>query len=240
MSTINIKDILVEFDGENLSKYGLFPLFIWYLNDVIRLPEYFAQISVNRKRNHSGKRRGRKPQYTDTQMCMGLVAVFTLGIPRIYQIDDLLSTETKLANLIGLPQFFEQSTAHRYLNRFGKWHVDQLDRVNTQVLAQHGESMRQDVVLLDVDSQTHTLESRKREGAVVGKNRKKPGKPCLQWNVGFVRGEAVSQRLMAGRNDLYYNLYFLGNTTTKNSVFMGLYRKCKRLKKASNPLIISV
>jgi hypothetical protein len=61
--------------------------------------------------------------------------------------------------------------------------------------------MRQDVVLLDVDSQTHTLESRKREGAVVGKNRKKPGKPCLHWNVGFVRGEAVSQRLMAGNTN---------------------------------------
>ncbi len=83
MSTPNIRDILVEFEGENLSKYGLFPLFIWYLNDVIRLPEYFAQISVNQKRNHSRKRRGRKPQYTDTQMCMGLAAVFTLGIPRI-------------------------------------------------------------------------------------------------------------------------------------------------------------
>jgi len=198
MSTKNIKDILVEFEGENLSKYGLFPLFIWYLNDVIHLPEFFAQISVNRKRNHSRKRRGRKPQYTDMQMCMGLVAVFTLGIPRIYQIGDLLSTETELAHLIGLPEFFDQSTVHRYLNRFGKWHVDQLDRVNTQVLAEHGESMRQDIVLLDVDSQTHTLESRKREGAVVGRNRKKPGKPCLQWNVGFVRGEAVSQRLMAG------------------------------------------
>ncbi len=56
MSTPNIKDILVEFEGENLSKYGLFPLFIWYLNDVIRLPEYFAQISVNR--NMSSRTRG--------------------------------------------------------------------------------------------------------------------------------------------------------------------------------------
>ena len=61
------------------------------------------------------------------------------------------------------------NTLHRYLNRFGKWHVDQLDRVNSHVLAQYGESMRQDVVLLDVDSQTHTLESRKREGAVVAR-----------------------------------------------------------------------
>lgn len=215
MSTLNIKDILVEFEGENLSKYGLFPLFIWYLNDVIRLPEYFAQISVNRKRNHSRKRRGRKPQYTDTQMCMGLVAVFTLGIPRIYQIGDLLSTETKLAHLIDLPQFFDQSTAHRYLNRFGKWHVDQLDRVNTQVLAAYGESMRQDIVLLDIDSQTHTLESRKREGAVVGKNSKKPGKPCLQWNVGFVRGEAVSQRLMAGNTHGIKSLKWIASDVQK-------------------------
>lgn len=180
MCTLDIRDIIVQFDGQDLSKYGLFPLFAWYLNDVIHLPEYFAQISVNRKRNHSRTRRGKKPLYTDQHMCMGLVAISTLGIPRISQIDDLLKTETQIARLIGLSQFFEQSTAHRYLNQFGKWHVSQLDRVNAQVLVEralhyafkaHGESMRQDVVLLDIDSQTHTLESRKREKAVVGYNR---------------------------------------------------------------------
>ena len=52
MCALSIKDIVVQFDGEDLSKYGLFPFFAWYLNDVIHLPEYFAQISVNRKRNH--------------------------------------------------------------------------------------------------------------------------------------------------------------------------------------------
>ena len=56
-------------------------------------------------------------------MCMGLVAICTLGIPRIYQIDALLKTETQVAHLVGLQQFFDQSTAHRYINRFGKWHV---------------------------------------------------------------------------------------------------------------------
>lgn len=198
MCTEYIKDIVVQFDGGDLSKYGLFPCFAWYLNDVIHLPEYFAQVSVNRKRNHNRKKTGRNPLYTDIQMCMGLVAISTLGIPRIYQIDDLLKTETQVAHLVGLPQFFDQSTAHRYLNRFGKWHVHQLDQINAQVLLAHGESPRQDIIILDIDSQTHTLESRKREQAVVGRNRKKPGKPCMQWNVGFVRGEAVSQCLMAG------------------------------------------
>jgi hypothetical protein len=142
MCTPDIRDIVVHFDGQDLSKYGLFPIFAWYLTDVIHLPEYFAQVSVNRKRNHSRRRRGKKPLYTDAQMCMGLVAISTLGIPRISQIDDLLKTETQAAHLIGLPQFFDQSTAHRYLNRFSKWHVSQLDRVNTQVLLAHGESMR--------------------------------------------------------------------------------------------------
>lgn len=198
MCTPFIRDVVVEFDGEDLSKYGLFPLFLWYLNDVIHLPEYFAQVSVNRRRNHNRRRKRAKTEYTDVQMCMGLVAIAVCGIPRLYQGEALLKTESQVAHLCGLQKFFDQSTAHRYLNRFGKWHVSQLDRINTQVLSAEGESMRQDVVILDIDSQTHPLESRKREGAVVGYNRKKPGKPCLQWNVGFVRGEAISQRLMAG------------------------------------------
>ena len=42
MSKPNIKNIFVEVEGENHSKYGLFPLFVWYLNDAIHLPEYFA------------------------------------------------------------------------------------------------------------------------------------------------------------------------------------------------------
>jgi hypothetical protein len=198
MCAQNIKDIVVRFDGEDLSKYGLFPLFSWYITDVIHLPYYFAQVSVNRKRNHKQARKNKKPEYTDVQMCMGLVAIAICGIPRLYQIDDALKTEPQVAHLIGLPQFFDQSTAHSKLYRFSFWHVSQLDRINTQLLSAHGESTRQDVIILDIDSQTHTLESRKREKAVVGYNRKKPGKPCVQWNVGFVRGEAVSQRLMAG------------------------------------------
>ena len=109
-----IRDIVVQYDGEDLSKYGLFPLFAWYLTDVIHLPKYFAQVSVNRKRNHKQARKRKKPKYTDTQMCMGLVAIAVCGIPRIYQINDVLKTEPQVARLVGLPQFFEQSTAHRY------------------------------------------------------------------------------------------------------------------------------
>lgn len=99
MCAQDIKDIVVEFDGEDLSKYGLFPVFTWYLTDVIHLPEYFAQVSVNRKRNHKRTRKGKNPDYTDVQMCMGFVAIAVCGIPRLYQIDDALKTELQVAIL---------------------------------------------------------------------------------------------------------------------------------------------
>ena len=51
MSKLHIEDITITYQGHDLSQYGLFPLFAWYLMDVIKLPEYFAQVTVNKKRD---------------------------------------------------------------------------------------------------------------------------------------------------------------------------------------------
>jgi hypothetical protein len=195
MSKLHIEDIRITYQGCDLSQYGLFPLFAWYLMDVIKLPEYFEQITVNKKRD-----KGKSNTFSDSQMCMGLASLPILGIPRISKVNERLSNETQIAKLLGLPRFFDQSTAHKYLNRFGKWHVSQLDKINHQLLLRFGNSTTQPVVIVDIDSQTHTLESRKREKAVVGYNRKKPGKPCYQWNMAFVCHESVNQRLMPGNS----------------------------------------
>jgi len=121
-----------------------------------------------------------------------------LGISRLGQMTDRLSSETELASLLGLPRFFDLLTGHDDLNRFAKGHVSQLDKVKHQLLLLHGSCSTQPIVVVDVDAQTHTLESRKRDGAVVGYNRKKRGKPCDQWNLAFVCNEAIAQRLAAG------------------------------------------
>ena len=76
--------------------------------------------------------------------------------------------------------------------------IKQLDKVNHQLLLRHGSCASQSIIIVDIDAQTHTLESREREKAVVGFNRKKRGKPCYQWNVAFVCQEAVAQRLSVG------------------------------------------
>lgn len=192
-----------------LSQYGLFPLFAWYLMDVVKLPEYFEQVTVNKKRNPNRTRKPKERTFSDANMCMGLASLPILGIGRIRQINERLSTETELAKLLGLPRWFEQSTAHDYLNRFSKWHVAQLDKINHQLLLRYGACHQQPAVIVDIDAQTHTLESRQRKKAVVGFNRKKPGKPCYQWNVAFVCQEAVSQRLMAGNSHCRDSLLFL-------------------------------
>jgi len=108
MPKLHIEDIRITYQGCDLSQYGLFPLLAWYLMDVIKLPEYFKQVPVNNKRS-----KRKSSTFSDSQMCVGLASLPVLGIPRISKINERLSNETQIAELLGLPRFFDQSTAHR-------------------------------------------------------------------------------------------------------------------------------
>jgi len=198
MSILAIEDIVLEFTGHNKTKYGLFPLFAWYMMEIVDLAGFFKNITVKKKRNRVDPVKRRKPKYNAQQMCIGIITANILGVSRLWNIRDVLGTEKTLANLVGLPEFFDQSTGHLFLNEFQKWHVQQLDETNTRLIRAFGESPGQDVLVVDIDATTHSLESRKREKAVVGMNKIKRGKPCYQWSVAFVRGEVVAQKLMAG------------------------------------------
>ena len=164
------------------------------------LPGHFKDLTAKKKRNRKSPIKRRRSKFDVSQMCMGIITAILLGVERFRRINDVLSTETKIAELVGLPEFFDQSTVHRFLNEFNKWHVKQLENVNDKLIYAFGESPRQDVLVLDIDSTTHSLESRKREKAVVGPNKKNRGKPCYQWSVGFARGEVVSQKLNEGNS----------------------------------------
>jgi len=195
---MHIKDLKIEFEGDALTKYGLFALLAWFLTDIIELPERFKQVTVKSRRNRRNTIKRRKKPFPDDKMCLGIVVIILLGIKRFEKIPRLLHTETKLAELIGLERFFQVATARNFINDFTLWHLRQLDRVNTSILKDFGESALQDFPILDIDKSTHSLESRKREKATPGFNKKNRGKPCYQWSVGFVREEAVAHRLHPG------------------------------------------
>jgi hypothetical protein len=194
----HIENIDIEFSQENLSKYGIFPLLIWFMLDFLRLKEKFRILSVKRKRNNLAPRRKYTPIFSGVDMAIGIVCVVLLGIKRFEKIDAKLHTETKLAQLIGLKRFFDKTYARAFIQEFQLPHLRQLDIVNTALLKEFGDSPRQRVGIVDIDQSTHSVESRKREKAVVGFNRKSPGKPCYQWSVAFVCGELVSQILDRG------------------------------------------
>jgi len=198
MEKLHIRDIFLKFEGDDLSKYGLFPLFAWYLVDYVQLLKRLKPLTVKRKRNNKNPIKRRTPSFTDAQLAIGIICIILLGIRRLRKINRLLKTEIQIANLIGLQRFFDQVTAHRFLNEFQLWHLRQLETVADELARDFGEAFRQDIVVLDIDSTTHSVESRKREKAVVGYNKKNPGKPCYQWSVGFIRGEAVAHKLYAG------------------------------------------
>jgi len=198
MDNLHIRDILIKFEGDDLSKYGLFPLFAWYLVDYVQLLRRLKPLTVKRKRNNKNPVKRRTPQFTEAQMAMGIISIILLGIKRLGKINRLLKTEPQIANLIGLKKFFDQATAHRFLNEFQLWHLRQLEKIGDELARDFGEAFRQDIIVLDIDSTTHSVESRKREKAVVGYNKRNPGKPCYQWSVGFIRGEAAVHKLYPG------------------------------------------
>jgi hypothetical protein len=195
---MQIKDIELRFDTTTLTKYGLFALLAWFLVDVLRLEERFRIVTVKRRRNRVRPIKRRKCPFPDEKMCLSIITTILLGIKRFENVNVLLHNEIELPKLLGLPRFFEATTARNFISQFTLWHLRQLDKANIQLLKDFGESACQDFPVLDIDSTTHSLESRKREGAVPGFNRKNKGKPCYQWSVGFVRGEVVSQNLMFG------------------------------------------
>jgi len=123
MGNLQIRDILLKFKGDDLSKYGLFPLFAWYLVDYVQLLKRLKPLTVKRKRNNKNPIKRRTPKYSEAQLAIGIICIILLGIKRLRKINRLLKTEVQIANLIGLERFFDQVTAHRFLNEFQLWHL---------------------------------------------------------------------------------------------------------------------
>jgi len=197
----HIKDIQLVFDEENLSKYGAFPLLAWFMRvlDCLRLRDKLKIVSAKHKRNNRRKVKRYRCTFSGIDMSIGIITIILVGIKRFEKIDDLLHTETKLAQILGLERFFDKTYARMFLNEFSLFHLKQLDKVNMAILQEFGDSVKQSVTILDIDQTTHSLESRKREKATRGRNKKNKGKPCYQWDVGFVNNEIISQRLADGR-----------------------------------------
>jgi hypothetical protein len=184
-----VPPIRVSFTNERLTRYGFFPAIAKFFIDHLFLKERFKQVTVPKQRNRD---------FAVSDLCLSMVSLPVLGIPYIWQINDCLRDEPAVAGALGLKRIFDQSTLHRFLNRFAGWHVNQLEKIHVQLLQQEGQSLREETIILDIDASTHSLRGTKRQGASPGRNTKAKGKDCYQWSVSFCAGELICQKLDAG------------------------------------------
>ena len=104
----------------------------------------------------------------------------------------------KLACSIGLESGFVSIVqAHRILNAFNGYHVNQLIRYGHSLVSEFGNAPHCSLIVVDIDQSVRQTIAQKREGATTGKNYKH-GQNCLQWSVAFRQGEVIDQQLKEG------------------------------------------
>ena len=197
------RDTLNNLRDKDTSTYGLFPLFAWYLMDYVQIIKRLEVLTVKRKRNNKKPAKKRTPRYSAAQLGTGIICTVPLGINKLRKINKQIKKEDKLANHIGLQRFFDQATAHRFLNEFQLWHLKQLEKVADDLNRDFGEAFHQSFIVLDIDCTTRFIDP---HGNVrtkpIAKDKNERGH-YYQWCVGFVQEEAVAQML------------YVGNTTSK-------------------------
>lgn len=181
--------IRVRFNNERLTRYGFFPAIAKFFIDHLCLKKRFKQVTIPKQRIRD---------FAVEDLCISMISLPVLGIPYIWQINDCLRDEPAVARALGLKRVFDQSTLHRFLNRFSGWHVNQLEKIHVQLLQQEGQSLQEEFIVLDIDASTRSLWGTKRQGASPGRNTKAKGKDCYQWSVSFSSGELICQQLDKG------------------------------------------
>jgi hypothetical protein len=190
----------VRFNNERLTRYGFFPAVAKFFIDYLHLKACFQQVTVPQQRVRD---------FTVPDLCISMISLPVLGIPYIWQINDCLRDEPAVAQALGLKRIFDQSTLHRFLNRFAGWHINQLERIHIDLLRREGAAIQQASIWVDIDASTHSLWGSKREGASPGKNSKVKGNDCYQWSVAFSAGELICQQLDRGHVHCLHRLRLL-------------------------------
>jgi len=77
---MDIKDIRIEFEGDGLTKYGLFALLAWFLKDIIELEKICRIVTIKRKRNRNKEKniKRRKSAFPAQKMCVGITVSILL------------------------------------------------------------------------------------------------------------------------------------------------------------------
>jgi hypothetical protein len=171
------------------TRFGGSAALVTYLNDVLNVRQRFAMVTI---------KKGKNSQFTTIDMLCGLLGMIMLGCDRVFHINDRFGDDELLAKQLGLVRIFDQSTANRFLRRFKKWHVTQLERILLVMIQMHGKFQAIVCKVLDIDASDLTRSTHKSKGAKPGRNKKHKGKDSYLISCGFAGQQVVATDLRSG------------------------------------------
>ena len=169
---------------------GIFPLIATYLQEGLQVRHSLKAVKIGKE----------SQTFSVIDLLLVLLSLPIIGLERISHVGRL-KTEHQAAQSLGVKRWPGQAHLHALLNEFTGWNVNQLGRVNRELLQTYGHHHDLDpteLVVVDIDASTHSSEAQKRAGATPGRNKKAPGRNCYQWSIATCMGQIVVSVLRPG------------------------------------------
>lgn len=201
---LNPLKLRVSFNNRRVTKHGGYV----YLEGFLRwfgLDGLLAQVKLRR----------RERSYRVKDLLRLLLDIILLDVERISNVT-LLTRDTLLAGLRGLPRLPDDSTLFRLLQSFSAAEVGQLEEVNRKLMKKFSIIKGPLEVTLDFDATLIPLYGQQ-EGSAIGYNPYKPGRPSYYPKLAFIAetGELLSVKLEPG-------------TVRPTSGFLEFYRRAQQ------------
>ena len=205
--------LVLRFVDRDFSRYILFIPLFKFSKSFLKLEDKF---SFYLRLNYKSKR------FQVHRIANLITNLICCGVDRFVRMDDEYRIEKGLAKSLGFFEGFPTSdTIYRFLKAFSGFNVNQLERVNLEILKEQKNRWfpATGSVFIDLDMNTKSVEGKKIQKAALGYNRKNPGRLSLNWTVGHISKIALFSQLHPGITG--------GSIVLKNQVkrIEGLIRK---------------
>lgn len=187
----NLK-LVLRFVRKDFSRYTLFIPLFKFSKSFLRLEDKFSRIL---RLNYRPK------VYKLAKIANSITSLVCCGIDRFVRLDDEFRVERGLAKSLGFPNgFFSSDTAYRFFCSFNGWNINQLEKVNLELLKEQKKHWHHKTgsLFIDLDMNTKSVEGKQIEMAALGYNRKRPGRLSLQWTIAHISKVALYSELHKG------------------------------------------
>ncbi len=178
----------VYFNQPNLTGFGGIPLLTSFI-EKMGIEESLEDVF-----DHQGY------IYSTSDILLSAITGITVGVDRLYHLN-AIRDDAALTKALGLDQLPEESNLRRQLTQASNKEVERMRQVISKNLTKANQTDKTVEIGLDIDSTVATVYG-KQEGAEVGYNPKKRGRPSYSIKTAFIanNGDCVNLRLDGGKS----------------------------------------